>query len=160
MGCRFEPYLWSQFFLRVTDIPEVAGKFAPRRFVSLTKLPESFGHARNIYRLRINWFNLPAFLKRWKSGNIRPATAWLECRPKVISQKSCSPEFGPLPGLTYLSRSCWSARLEEQTSRWSCRSGRARLRQIMAPSVRSAFGRLRKLRRKMPSGLRTSKARQ
>jgi hypothetical protein len=37
--------------LRVTDIAEVAGALAPRRLVSLTKLPESFGHTRSIYRL-------------------------------------------------------------------------------------------------------------
>src|SRR5262249_35326640 len=37
--------------LRVTDIPEVAGALAPRPIVSLTKLPDSFQHARTLYRL-------------------------------------------------------------------------------------------------------------
>jgi hypothetical protein len=36
--------------LRVTDIAEVAGALAPRRLVSLTKLPESFEHTRTLYR--------------------------------------------------------------------------------------------------------------
>jgi hypothetical protein len=38
--------------LRVTDIPEIAGALAPRRIVSLTKLPPSFSLARSIYRLK------------------------------------------------------------------------------------------------------------
>ncbi|MBI2949324.1 MAG: acetylxylan esterase [Verrucomicrobia bacterium] len=38
--------------LRVTDISEVAGAIAPRRLVSLTKLPESFELTRNAYRLQ------------------------------------------------------------------------------------------------------------
>ncbi len=38
--------------LRVTDIPEVAGAFGPRRLTSLTKLPESFSHARRLYQLQ------------------------------------------------------------------------------------------------------------
>jgi hypothetical protein len=33
------------------DIPEVAGALAPRRLVSLTKIPESFGLTGKIYRL-------------------------------------------------------------------------------------------------------------
>src|SRR5262245_55009383 len=38
--------------LRVTDISEVAGAWAPRRLVSLTKLPDAFEHTRGIYRLK------------------------------------------------------------------------------------------------------------
>jgi hypothetical protein len=37
--------------LRFTDVPEIAGAFAPRRLVSVTKLPEYFEHTRAIYRL-------------------------------------------------------------------------------------------------------------
>lgn len=35
--------------LRITDIPEVAGAFAPRRLVSLTELPSSFDLTRRAY---------------------------------------------------------------------------------------------------------------
>jgi len=35
--------------LRITDIPEVAGAFAPRRLVSLTELPAAFDSARKVY---------------------------------------------------------------------------------------------------------------
>ena len=35
--------------LRVTDVPEVAGALAPRRLISLTKLPESFDFTKRIY---------------------------------------------------------------------------------------------------------------
>ena len=58
--------------LRVTDIPEVAGAFAPRRLVSLTKFPESFDYTRRIYRLQraSNQFvqsgSLPEALEVWK----------------------------------------------------------------------------------------------
>jgi cephalosporin-C deacetylase-like acetyl esterase len=58
--------------LRATDIPEVAGAFAPRRLVSLTKLPESFEHARSIYRLQrasegfVQSASLPEALEIWK----------------------------------------------------------------------------------------------
>ncbi|MGH9845592.1 MAG: acetylxylan esterase [Blastocatellia bacterium] len=38
--------------LRITDIAEIAGAFAPRRLVSLTEFPPSFDYARNVYRLR------------------------------------------------------------------------------------------------------------
>jgi cephalosporin-C deacetylase-like acetyl esterase len=38
--------------LRVTDIPEVAAAFAPRRIVSLTELPERFGYTRQLYKLK------------------------------------------------------------------------------------------------------------
>jgi hypothetical protein len=37
--------------LRVTDIPEVAAAFAPRRLTSLTRLPEDFDYTRSIYKL-------------------------------------------------------------------------------------------------------------
>lgn len=37
--------------LRVTDVPEVAALFAPRRLTSLTKLPGTFEYARQVYRL-------------------------------------------------------------------------------------------------------------
>jgi hypothetical protein len=58
--------------LRVTDIPEVAGAFAPRRLVSLTKVPESFEHARSVYRLQratdqfVQLESLPEALELWK----------------------------------------------------------------------------------------------
>ena len=37
--------------LRVSDIPEVAGAFAPRRIVCLTGFPEAFNYTRQIYKL-------------------------------------------------------------------------------------------------------------
>src|SRR5437867_2983362 len=37
--------------LRVSDIPEVAGAFAPRRIVCLTGFPEAFNYTRRIYKL-------------------------------------------------------------------------------------------------------------
>ena len=58
--------------LRVTDISEVAGMFAPRRLVSLTKFPESFEHARSIYRQQrasdqfVHSSSLPEALEIWK----------------------------------------------------------------------------------------------
>jgi cephalosporin-C deacetylase-like acetyl esterase len=36
--------------LRITDIVEVAGAFAPRRLVSLTELPRSFDYTRKVYK--------------------------------------------------------------------------------------------------------------
>ena len=57
--------------LRVTDIPEVAGAFAPRRLVSLTKLPATFDFTQRIYRLEraSNQFlesgSLPEALEIW-----------------------------------------------------------------------------------------------
>jgi hypothetical protein len=57
--------------LRVTDLPEVAGAFAPRRLVSLTKFPESFEHARSCYRLQrasdrlVESASLPEALEIW-----------------------------------------------------------------------------------------------
>ncbi|MCI0718691.1 MAG: acetylxylan esterase [Acidobacteria bacterium] len=58
--------------LRVTDIPEVAGAFAPRRLISLTDLPHSFEHARKIYELHSRSANLsqagslPEALEVWR----------------------------------------------------------------------------------------------
>jgi hypothetical protein len=44
--------------LRVSDIPEVAGAFAPRRIVCLTNLPEAFSYTRRIYNLAGHSANL------------------------------------------------------------------------------------------------------
>lgn len=58
--------------LRVTDIPEVAGAFAPRRLVSLTKFPESFAHTRAIYKTEraadqcVESLSLSEALEIWK----------------------------------------------------------------------------------------------
>lgn len=58
--------------LRVTDIAEVASALAPRRMISLTKLPDSFEHARAIYRLQrssdqfLQSPSLPEALEVWK----------------------------------------------------------------------------------------------
>ena len=58
--------------LRVTDIPEVAGALAPRRLVSLTKLPETFGYAQHLYQLQrasrqfVQSGSLPEALEVWK----------------------------------------------------------------------------------------------
>jgi len=58
--------------LRVTDIAEVAGAFAPRRLASLTKLPDSFAHTQGIYRLQhasiqfVHSPSLPEALEVWK----------------------------------------------------------------------------------------------
>jgi len=58
--------------LRVTDIAEVAGALAPRRLVSLTKLPETFHYTKRIYGLlrASNQFvesgSLPEALEVWK----------------------------------------------------------------------------------------------
>jgi hypothetical protein len=58
--------------LRVTDIPEVAGALAPRRLVSLTKLPESFDYTQRLYRLQrashqfVHSGSLPEALEVWK----------------------------------------------------------------------------------------------
>jgi len=57
--------------LRVTDIPEIAAAFAPRQIVCLTPLPESFHHARQIYKLHrqpagiIQAASLPEALRVW-----------------------------------------------------------------------------------------------
>jgi hypothetical protein len=58
--------------LRVTDVAEVAAAFGPRRLVSLTKVPESFEHARAVYELngvRTRFVQLPSLpdaLELWK----------------------------------------------------------------------------------------------
>jgi len=58
--------------LRVTDISEVAGALAPRRLVSLTKLPDAFDYTKRIYGLRraSNQFvqsgSLPEALEVWR----------------------------------------------------------------------------------------------
>ena len=58
--------------LRVTDIPEVAAAFAPRRIVSLTTLPEQFSYARRLYNLQGHTgkltvaTSLPEALQIWK----------------------------------------------------------------------------------------------
>jgi hypothetical protein len=58
--------------LRITDIPEVAGAFAPRQLVSLTPLPHSFDYARRIYQQHSQGTNfrqaasLPEALEVWK----------------------------------------------------------------------------------------------
>jgi cephalosporin-C deacetylase-like acetyl esterase len=58
--------------LRVTDVAEVAGALAPRRLVSLTKLPEAFDYTKRIYGLQraSNQFvqpgSLPEALEVWK----------------------------------------------------------------------------------------------
>jgi cephalosporin-C deacetylase-like acetyl esterase len=57
--------------LRVTDIPEAAGAFTPRRLVSLTKLPEAFAFTQHIYRLQraasqiVQSGSLPEALEIW-----------------------------------------------------------------------------------------------
>jgi hypothetical protein len=56
----------------VTDVAEVAGALAPRRLVSLTKLPEAFDYTKRIYGLQraSNQFvqpgSLPEALEVWK----------------------------------------------------------------------------------------------
>ncbi|HUL51104.1 MAG TPA: acetylxylan esterase [Candidatus Nitrosotalea sp.] len=73
--------------LRVTDIPEVAGALAPRRLVSLTKLPENFAYTRRIFRLQgaSNQFtqsgSLPEALEVWKQS--RSSTLRDETAPKA-----------------------------------------------------------------------------
>ncbi len=58
--------------LRLTDVPEVAGAFAPRRLVSLTKLPDNFDYAKRLYRLQgaaarlVQSPSLPEALEVWK----------------------------------------------------------------------------------------------
>jgi len=58
--------------LRVTDISEVAGALAPRRLVSLTRLPATFDFTERIYRLErvsnhfIQSGSLPEALEIWK----------------------------------------------------------------------------------------------
>jgi cephalosporin-C deacetylase-like acetyl esterase len=58
--------------LRITDIAEVAGAFAPRQLVSLTEFPNSFTYTRNIYQRRgaarqfVRAESLPEALEVWK----------------------------------------------------------------------------------------------
>ena len=66
--------------LRVTDIPEVAGAFAPRQLVSLTRLPVTFEFTQRIYRLEraANHFqesgSLPEALEIWnEQPRIKPS---------------------------------------------------------------------------------------
>src|SRR5262249_53538221 len=61
--------------LRVSDVPEVAGAFAPRRLVSLTRLPDSFELTRSVYRLKnaseklVQAGSLPEAMEVWKKPN-------------------------------------------------------------------------------------------
>ncbi|MBM3841108.1 MAG: hypothetical protein FJ398_24765 [Verrucomicrobia bacterium] len=63
----------------MTDISEVAGALAPRRLVSLTKLPETFEHAKAIYGLQraskqlAQCGSLPEALEVWKLPAAGPA---------------------------------------------------------------------------------------
>jgi hypothetical protein len=65
--------------LRVTDIPEVAGALAPRRLVSLTKLPATFEFTQRIYRReRVSYQlvqsgSLPEALEIWKESSPGPS---------------------------------------------------------------------------------------
>ena len=65
--------------LRVTDIPEVAGALAPRRLVSLTKLPQTFDFTQRIYRLErasnelIQSGSLPEAMEIWKEPPPSPS---------------------------------------------------------------------------------------
>jgi len=58
--------------LRVADIPEVAAALAPRRLVSLTKLPATFDYTRHVYQLHrasaqfVQAGSLPEALEVWK----------------------------------------------------------------------------------------------
>jgi cephalosporin-C deacetylase-like acetyl esterase len=58
--------------LRITDIPEAAGALAPRRLVSLTKLPEAFDYSRDAYQAQrasaqfVQSGSLPEALEVWK----------------------------------------------------------------------------------------------
>jgi dienelactone hydrolase len=58
--------------LRVTDIAEVAGALAPRRLISLTRLPQTFEYTRQIYRMHgashhlAQSPSLPEALEIWK----------------------------------------------------------------------------------------------
>ena len=64
--------------LRVTDIPEVAGAFAPRRLVSLMKLPEPFHQPQRIYRREgasarfVQAGSLPEALEVWNQRSDQP----------------------------------------------------------------------------------------
>jgi cephalosporin-C deacetylase-like acetyl esterase len=66
--------------LRLTDIPEVAGALAPRRFVSLTELPQAFDFTQGVYRLKrasaqfVHSSSLPEALEVWNLGNSAATT--------------------------------------------------------------------------------------
>ena len=57
--------------LRITDVAEVAGAFAPRRLVSLTEFPRSFDYTHKLYKLRgaarqfVRAGSLPEALEIW-----------------------------------------------------------------------------------------------
>jgi hypothetical protein len=65
--------------LRVTDIAEVAGAFAPRRLVSVTKLPDAYEHAKALYDLQgaadqfASAGSLPEALEVWRHPPARGA---------------------------------------------------------------------------------------
>jgi hypothetical protein len=60
--------------LRLTDIPEVAGAFAPRRLISVSKLPETFDYTKRIYKLErasSQFVQSGVCPRRWKCGGNR-----------------------------------------------------------------------------------------
>jgi hypothetical protein len=65
--------------LRVTDIPEVAAAFAPRRLVSLSELPGTFDYTRRVYRMKsaadqfVRSASLPEALAVWNERPLEPA---------------------------------------------------------------------------------------
>ncbi len=68
--------------LRITDVAEVAGAFAPRRLVSLTEFPRSFDYTHKLYRLRgaarqfVRAGSLPEALENLElSATDRPGTS-------------------------------------------------------------------------------------
>jgi hypothetical protein len=58
--------------LRLTDVPEVGGAFAPRRLISVSKLPETFDYTKRIYKLErasgqfVQSGSLPEALEVWR----------------------------------------------------------------------------------------------
>jgi len=67
--------------LRVTDVAEVAGAFAPRRLISVSKLPETFDYAKRIYKLErassqlMQLDSLPEALEVWRQPDDSPMPA-------------------------------------------------------------------------------------
>jgi hypothetical protein len=67
--------------LRVTDVAEVAGAFAPRRLISVSKLPETFDYAKRIYKLErassqfMQSDSLPEALEVWRQPDDSPMPA-------------------------------------------------------------------------------------
>jgi len=61
--------------LRVSDIPEVAGAFAPRRLVFITEAPKPFDYTRRVYKLLgkpdspVHAGSLPEALQVWNYGS-------------------------------------------------------------------------------------------